>query len=378
MFKNIGTICTVLLLLITLNVQGQGCVAIRGNTSCGRTGGSLNLQKKEFNLLMGFRHFKSFRHYRGDVEETNRVAEGTEVINISSFLDLSLSYGITDRFYVNAILPVVFHNRSSMYEHGGNPPNGLGERHTTSSKGLADVRLGVGYWLFDPKKHDYNYSLGVGVKLPSGKYNYTDTFYNQGASKDQDLELVVDQSIQPGDGGTGVALDFQGYHPLSHHFGIGTNMFYLINAQATNGVLTRGGKNEFSCPDQYAVRLAAYYNSSLGFSAFLAGRVEGVPSSDLIGISSGFRRPGVAVAIEPGVSYNKNNYSFFASFPIAIYRNRTQSYLDKEKTELTGIFTQGDAAFADYVTSVGFSYRFGGHKNMGSEPMHIDNIIIKN
>ena len=123
----------------------QGCVAIRGGSPCSGTfGTSLNLTRGEFNLQAGYRHFRSFRHFRGSEEETNRVREGTEVINRSSFLDLSLSYGITDRWYANALLPVVFHHRSSMYEHGGNPPTGLGDRHSTASRGLADLRLGVG------------------------------------------------------------------------------------------------------------------------------------------------------------------------------------------------------------------------------------------
>lgn len=353
-------------------VFGQGCVAIRGNAACGgQFGTTLNLKKGEFNLQPGFRHFKSFRHFRGDVEETNRVEEGTEVINKSSFVDLALNYGITNRLYANVIVPFVFHNRSSMYEHGGNPPNGLGERHETSSNGLADIRLGIGYWLFDPGKHDFNYSIALGVKLPTGKYDYTDTFYNQGADRDQDLEAVVDQSIQPGDGGTGLTVDIQGYHPLSHHFGIGTSLYYLFNFQETNGVLTRNGNSEFSCPDQFAARVGAFYNTMGGLSFYLGGRVEGVPSNDIFGGSAGYRRPGYAVSAEPGIGFSKNNFAVFAGFPIALYRNRTQSYEDKARTQQTGTYRHGDAAFADYLVSIGFSYRWGG-KSYGDVPKFKD------
>ncbi len=350
-------------LTFSASVFAQGCVAIRGGSACsGAFGNSLNLTRGEFNLQAGYRHFRSFRHFRGSEEEANRLQEGTEVINRSSFLDIGFTYGISDRWYATAVLPVVFHNRSSMYEHGGNPPNGLGERHATSSSGLSDIRLGVGYWLFDPQRHDFNYSVGLGLKLPTGKFDYTQTFYNQGENRSENLEAVVDQSIQPGDGGAGVTVDLQGYHPLSHSFGITTNLYYLINPRETNGVLTRNGRSEFSCPDQFAARIGAYYASMNGFNVYLGGRLEGVPANDLIGGSAGYRRPGYAVSAEPGVGYTHGGLSVFASVPVAMYRNRTQSFEDKVRTQETGVYTQGDAAFADYLLSVGISYRFGGRQ----------------
>lgn len=359
------------------NIQAQGCVAIRGNSTCGGSfGNTLNLNKGEFSAVMGFRHFKSFRHFRGDVEEKNRLEEGTEVINKSTFLDYSLSYGISDRFYLNAILPVVFNNRSSMYEHGGNPPNGLGERHETSSRGLSDIRLGLGYWLFDNKKHDFNYSIGLGLKLPTGNYDYKDSFYNQGPNKDEIIEQVVDQSIQLGDGGLGITMEFQGYHPLSHHFAIATNLYYLFNFEETNGILTRNGKSEFSVPDQFAVRIGGVYNLMNGLNFSLGGRLEGVPSKDIFGGSAGYRRPGYVVSTEPGIGFFKNNFSVFASLPIALYRNRTQSFEDKVKTQQTGVYTQGDAAFADYSVNIGISYRFGGNKHNKIEASPFENFQI--
>ncbi|MCB0644580.1 MAG: transporter, partial [Phaeodactylibacter sp.] len=290
--------------------------------------------------------------------------------NKSNFIDFAINYGLTNRLFANAVIPVVFHERSSMYEHGGNPPNGLGERHTTSSRGLGDIRLGLGFWLFDPQAHDFNYSVGLGGKLATGNYNYMDLFYNQGENRDEDLEKVVDQSIQPGDGGTGITVDLQGFHPLSTHFGISTNLYYLINFQESNGVLTRNGSSEFSCPDQYAARIGASYSALNGFNTYLGGRLEGVPSYDLIGGSAGYRRPGYAVSVEPGIGYFNQHFSVFASVPIALYRNRTRSYEDIERTEQTGTYRHGDAAFADYLINVGISYRFGGlhHARMDEAP----------
>ncbi len=347
--------------ILPTKMDAQGCVAIRGFSSCsGSVGNSAFLMKGDVLIGANYRYFKSFRHFRGDHEETERVENGTEVINKSNFVDLSLTYGFSERLFGNIALPLVFHHRTSMYEHGGNPPNGLGERHATTSSGISDIRLGAGYWLFDHHKHHkFNYAVGLGVKLPTGKYDYTDTFYNQGSERDQDIEAVVDQSIQPGDGGFGITLDIQGFHALSKSLMISTNLFYMSNPQTTNGVLTRNGSEEFSCPDQFAARIGLNYLTS-GFAAYLGGRVEGVPSSDLIGSSAGYRRPGYAISVEPGISYSVNNLLFSINLPLAVYRNRIQSYSDKQRTAETGVYRIGDAAFANYLFNFNVSYRFNG------------------
>ena len=369
MCKSTLLISLLFVICSSYETHAQGCVAIRGMSSCGSTlGGNVDLMKGEFLSQAGFRYFKSFRHFRGTTEEKYRIEEGTQVINHSYFLDLSLNYGITDRLYANLIIPLVYHTRSSMYEHGGNPPNGLGERHETSSHGLGDIRLGLGYWLFNPdKKHLFNYAVGVGLKLPTGKYNYSDTFYNQGSEHNETVEAVVDQSIQPGDGGVGFSIETQGFHAISHSFVIISNFYYLFNVQETNGVLTRNGRSEFSCPDQYGLRVGSFYNfGTSGISAYIGGRFEGVPSNDLIGGSAGYRRPGYVISIEPGLSYTKNNLSVNLTVPIAVERNRTQSYEDQQRTKETGEYRHGDAAFADFLMNFSVLYRFDG-KNRNSK-----------
>src|SRR5690606_41934098 len=62
---------------------------------------------------------------------------------------------------------------------------GLGERHNTRSSGLGDLRIGAGYWLFKPGTKTFNYAIGAGIKLPTGDYEYMDTFYNQGPDRNQ-------------------------------------------------------------------------------------------------------------------------------------------------------------------------------------------------
>lgn len=374
----------VTLVLVVSQSWGQGCVVVRGGAMCGTNSGTtINLQQGEFNLVLGARNFTSFRHFRGDHEEAFRVAQGTEVINKSSFVDLSINYGITDRLFATVILPFVYNDRSSMYEHGGNPRfdsagnvigSWKGDRRHTYSSGLADIRFSVGYWLFDPMTSEYNYSVSLGMKTRTGSYDYTGTFYNQGPNKDQTLEGVVDQSIQPGDGGIGATIDVQGIQPLSDKITLVTSLFYLANVTNTNGVLLRTSNAsmradtaQYSAPDQFGVRIGAFYTLMDHFSIYAGGRAEGIPSTDLIGGSEGFRRPGYAVSVEPGLSYFNSDFSVVLSVPIAVYRNRTQSYIDKIRTEQRGVETIGDAAFADYLISLGVSYRFGGSGSKHAE-----------
>ena len=342
-----GIVC--LFLFISFSSFSQGCVAIR--SGCGANiGGGATLQQGQWETGTNFRYFHSYKHFRGKHEETHRVEEGSEVINDSFFLDMLLSYGVTDRLSINFVLPFVYHNRSSMYEHGGNPPNGLGERHETSASGLADIRVGASYWLLNPDKFSRtNFSLGLGVKLPSGNYRAEDTFFNP------ERTAHVDQSIQPGDGGFGATLDIQGYHALSGNLMVSTNFYYLMNPREKYNVTGFNGNRDFSVPDQYAARLGLLYMTSLhGLSLYAGGRIEGVPSSDLVGGDEGWRRPGYAISVEPGISYTIRNTSFNLTVPVAVERNRTQNAADKQSGG------HGDAAFADYLINFGFSWRFGG------------------
>jgi hypothetical protein len=94
------------------------------------------------------------------------------------------------------------------------------------------------------------------------------------------------------------------------------------------------------------------------WGAYVGARAEGIPSTDAVGLSQGFRRPGHAVSIEPGVNYMSGNLNVFASLPIAVYRERTQSHIDKLRSATRGTEVIGDAAFADVLFNVSVSWRF--------------------
>lgn len=336
--------------------NAQGCVAIRG------TGGACNLHPggKGWELDFNNRYFKSYKHFVGTEEQKQRVEEGSNVINHSYELDVTATRTINTRWSLSFTVPVLDFARSSLYEHDGKT------RHSTHSFGIGDIRFSAARWMFDPvKSHKGNLQLGLGIKLPTGDYNYQDYFYKKADS----LVLgPVDQSIQLGDGGTGITLEVNGYYNITPRFSYYGNFFYLSNPREVNGTSTTRGSaasatakkyntDVMSVPDLFMVRSGFSYMMN-HFTVSGGVRVEGLPSKDLIGGSKGFRRPGYIISAEPAAVYTMKKVSINLAVPVALKRDRTQSDSDKRRSADTKTHVQGDAAFADYLISLGFSVRF--------------------
>ena len=351
---------------ISNQIKAQGCVAIRAN------GGVCTMQhmdmknEKKWQLTTSYRYFESFRHYSGKVEQTQRLTDHTEVINWQHTINYSFMKKINEKWSVAADIPVLVNTRSSLYEHYGNTSTNPNARQKTHSYGLGDIRVSAYKWLLDTSHAKKgNIRLGFGVKLPTGNYQVQDLF------RKNDTTYVlgpVDQSIQLGDGGLGFSAEINAYYNFNKHFSFYSNLYYLINPRNHNGVSTaRGGvasqqtiligSSVMSVPDQYMLRGGFNYTyKKLSVSGGV--RMECIPVYDLIGGSYGFRRPGYIINAEPGLNYETKKMTLFASVPVALARNRTQSVPDKNKTTLTGVFTQGDAAFADYSINAGFIVSF--------------------
>jgi hypothetical protein len=346
----------------------QGCVAIRSNgATCTMTGNDAahsGNEQKFWTFAVNNRYFKSFRHFVGTEEQKQRVEEGTEVINRVFSTEFGLTRQFNNRWSFAFFIPVISNGRSSLYEHRDPVTRTSVGRFSTHSFGLGDVRFAAYYWLVNSAKSKKgNVQLGLGVKLPTGDYKYQDYFH----ISDTSTRLgPVDQSIQLGDGGTGLTLETNAYYNISKRTSLFFNGFYLSNPREQNGVSTaRGGapgatdvkykKDVMSVPDQYMVRLGASYAvNSFSFSGGL--RMECVPSEDLIGTSNGFRRPGYVLSAEPVMAYKLKQAQLYISVPNAVQRNRTQSVPDKIQTRLTGLYTKGDAAFADYSINFGVAF----------------------
>jgi hypothetical protein len=346
---NGGRVASVVLAFgLVSSVRGQGCMAVRGSGHCsGRMVQTVGVASasgadRKWQLGLGYRRFKSDRHFVGSREID--LPRHLVVENISNFYDLFAERSVSDRVSLSLVLPFVASQRRAAYEHDDI------HRYATHANGLADIRLTAYAWLFKPETSERgNLRIGVGLKLPTGDYDAQDNFH----SKTGVVRRAVDQSIQPGDGGYGVTLEASGFAELASHLRAYIGGFYLLNPEEENGVLTDvAGDNPYfrtmSITDQYMARagLICHADPQKSLSAGLGVRVEGVPATDLVGGNEGFRRPGYTVSIEPGISISWGSWDAAFAIPVAIYRNRVP--------DLTGTWegrgrSPGDASFADYM-----------------------------
>lgn len=333
-----GLTCLAGLLLPAVSF-GQGCVIARGGGNAMIADGSGYLEPHQWQVSTAYRYFKSHRHFAGNDEQVQRSEQGTEVYNVSNFIDVTATFAVSKRLSLNLTVPYVHHNRSSMYEHLG---NNSGQRFTTSASGLADMRLSGSYWLFNPNRDDLrgNLSVNFGFKAPTGEYKARDVFHRSNGLQ----ERYVDSSIQPGDGGWGYTLELQGFRSIAHGLSVYGSAFYMANPEG------RVEDTGFSIPDAYLARGGFEFRvpAVKGLSASLGGRIEGVPGNDLFGSSRGSRRPGFATAVEPGFTLARSRFSATVTVPIAVYRARTTTW---------GSNKAGDAAFADWSLNTSFSFR---------------------
>lgn len=346
-------------LLYSSFAWGQGCIIARSNGEAGgpnSEGGYLT--PGEFSLNIGFRHQFSFRHFVGSDEQKQRIALGTQVENKINLENLSVTYQATRRFSFSVDMPVLTASRRS-----NNSP------YTTLAQGVGDMSFMANGWLWNPAENKRgNIQLGAGLTIPTGKNNVSTTV---DAFDGKGLRPVLDDySIQPGTGGYGIALQWVAYKNVKStqlYF----NGSYLVTPDNTNSVLrstsaTANPNTAYnSITDQYLIQagVAVPVSKVPGLTVTFGPRDEGVPARDLIGKSLGFRRPGYAISLEPGVQYYRGSSVFSASFGRAIYRNRTRSVPDI----LSG--GHGDAAFADWVWLASYTFRWkpghgqsaGGH-----------------
>jgi len=327
-------------------------VAARLDVPVTGTEGSPYPRPKSWQVSTSYRWQKSDRHFIGSEEQKDREADSSQVINRINLLDLNVRYNLSQRTSLSASVPYFIASRSNPIRDQSRV---VIDRSVTHSNAISDSSLTARRWIRNPDScKNGNVSVGLGMKFPTGPSDHLDTRRTFSGGRIVSSVVPVDQSIQPGDGGWGFSVEAAGFRRLGARSVGYASATYLFNPQEQSGT-DRGGTDPltryYSISDQYLAR-AGLAMSTRWFTASLGGRLEGVPADDLIGGSKGFRRPGYAVSIEPGLTFRHGRSALTTAVPVAVYRNRTRSYADK----ING--GHGDAAFADYLLIVGYSRLF--------------------
>lgn len=348
-------------------IEAQGCVVAH---SVGEVGGPDSeggyLAPGHFQFTLDYRHLYSFRHFVGSVPQEYRQQGNSEVRNRINLIDAGLAYQITPRFSVEGTMPVEFASRRYFIAPGslgpGSPANAIIGAWGIS--GVGDVSFMGQGWIWDPSKDPrHNIQIGFGVQMPTGRDNIKNNLVEIPGTPA--VNATADYSIQPGIGVWAIPISVEAFQALSKSTQVYFNGSYLITPSETNGVANASppgfpppaSQNAFvSAADEYLLQAGVGYMVAKVHGLTVTGglRKEGVPAHDLIGGNEGFRRPGYAVSLEPGVLYSfKGGHDLLtANIDRAVYRNRIASVPDLQLGQ------HGDAAFADWLWLASFQHRF--------------------
>src|SRR5271165_3843478 len=303
------------------------------------------LKAHQWQIDIGYRHLHADQRYVGSTENESTAPFGQPLILNVNSLDLSVDYGGTDRLSLTLTLPFLRGTQSRYYADN--------MRHVTAARGLGDISVLGTVWLWNPARHpNNNLSLALGVKAPSGDNAAADDFFLADGSV---IQSPVDQAIQLGDGGWGVIFQAQGFRQFSNLTSGYVSGSYLLSPQEKTSIQSPIPGVPLSVPDVYSLRtgIAFAIRPKQGLSFSIGPRIDGIPIHDLIGGSSGFRRPGYSIFIDPGVGLTLGRSTFTLNIPVRVYQDFKRSETDIQHN------TPGGGDLARVLVIGEYSFRFG-------------------
>jgi hypothetical protein len=302
----------------------------------------------------------SSRHFSGSAEQFQRDALGSNVKTLNRVLDVGAQYQTSKQDSIGISIPILIHGQWGLKlpSPTANSPGGPQSNFVTN--GLGDIAAIWRHWVLDiDHAPTGNYSIGLGVKFPTGDPHAMGNFPDRNGQNF--MSRPADWSIQPGTGGWGLVMDVQGFKkigPVTAYFS-GSYLAEPMNVNGTPSILNTFGlitpANEYrrynTAADQYLVRLGGMFPTRVvrDLTASIGVRLEGTPANDFIGASDGWRRPGHALFLDPGLVLSRGPDTWSIYTPIAIDRRR----------EADSHGNKGDATFPDYLLLFSYSRRFG-------------------
>ena len=357
----IGALAAIFVTTAAADAFAQGCILLRQTSPLFGTTGSLDQEVGSWTITFSGRSSIADQHYRGREYQVQRELEQTYVVNRQNSVTTTIGYQMTPRVSFVAGIPFVEASWGIPSPRAGGPE----ARANENARGFGDVTALARVAMFNPStsSRSWNVIVGGGVKMPTGNNEATDIFPD--GNGNNNVERYVDISVHPGDGGWGLIMDFQGYKQIGRVTAFGSST-WLANPKDT-GTASRGNmvsstepSNVNTVSDQFLFRAGAAVPINSYITASLAWRAEGVPRYDLIGHSHGFRRPGVEMYWEPGVTLSYGRHSVSFNMPVGYYFNRWSNPYTA---------SAGDSTFPEYVSIATYSLRLGGKSSAHRAPM---------
>lgn len=296
----------------------------------------------KYSLSVGWRAAKASKSYF-DSRLNHDFTDLWKPVEKLNIIDVTGRYQPHRRFAVTATLPIVLNDFSMLF-----PPQSpkLGQRYGWGSTGVGDLAIYSQGWLLDPRLNAFgNASIGAGIKIPTGNWDLKANIPDETGNNIL-RRAIYPNVMQPGDGGVGILVGFEAFKVFRRpHFLRGVTLFasgnYLINPRNTNGTqsmisglgvpLTPNFRDRVtnSVSDSYAVQVGLGYRLPVlrdnplvkGLRLRAVGRCEGVNSHDLFGENDGFRQPGYAMSVGPGLSYSYGKHTILVDVPIVFSRH---------------------------------------------------------
>jgi hypothetical protein len=299
---------------------------------------------KHWEIGAAFRRLSADQWFVGPAVRESAAPFGQPLfLNIYS-LDATFTYGITDRVSVTVTVPFSRGTHDRFYADG--------KRHTVKAEGLGDISGIANVWLWRPARESSgNVALGFGLKTASGNNDVIDNFFLADGSVTKN---PVDQSIQLGDGGVGILFQLQAHRKLAGGaFGY-VYGWYLLTPRERTSVASPLTGVPLSVPDVYSVRsgVSTPIWRKHAISASLGPRLDGIPLRDFVGGSSGFRRPGYSLYLDPGIVVAAGRSTWSFNVPVRLHQDFQRSLADIQRGSAGG----GD--LAKYLLLVGYTVRF--------------------
>lgn len=307
---------------------------------------------------MTTRALDSSDHYVRTVEQVQRHTLGTYVINKQRAVELNYTRTFTERLSMSVGVPYI--NSSWAIPSPTSPAPG--PRAPELGRGLGDITVNGQFWVLPTDRYRKgNLSVGLGVKAPTGNSNYQSVFVDRTGNNPQ--LRSSDISVQPGDGGWAIPVSGFGFYRIPHGQLFATASYQVATSDKNTtpsgsisrlpvGVAPSGNPDLWTngITDQYLARMGGAFPLKWGLVGTAAWRAEGVPRYNLVTGSHGFRRPGVEMFIEPGVTYARGSHVLGFQVAMAYYRDRFPNPYSNG----------GDATFPKRIWLANYSYRFGG------------------